>query len=720
MGSITHSFLERGERDKHLFSNFSADERHQLPPNPSCFDSVRAWFANSWAEVRDFSFKAVKMGQSDPRKAVFAAKLALALTLISLLIFLKEPFEDVGRYSVWAILTVVVVFEFSIGATLSKGFNRGLGTLSAGGLALGIASFSSPAGELEEPLLIVSIFIIGFVATYLKLYPTLKPYEYGVRVFLLTYCFIMVSGYRTREFIDTAVTRFVLIAVGAGVSLVINTFIYPIWAGEDLHNLVVKNFMNVADSLEGCVSRYLSCIEYERVPSKILTFEATDDPLYSGYRSAVDSQSQEQALVGFAVWEPPHGPYKMLNYPWKSYIKVSGALRHCAFMVMALHGCILSEIQAPADKRLAFHSELQRVGQEGAKVLRHLGNKVKTMEKLGSVNILQEVLEAVAQLQLKIDKKSYLLVRSESWEIGNQQHKDQELHDSQVHGNPIPELKQAADFSALTRLQSLNYPTLKKKTLSYPHGGSSLSHQVSLPLSLNSNEDRVDDKEEASKTYESASALSLATFASLLIEFVARLHNLVDSFEELCEKAKFKERSEQNQNNTRENGIERLVKVLALSFSLLSAISLRVVQPFLFLLADANSAFLASTMADLASDSSTLLGFCLFLFLFLLSSKVRHLITDGVDKLPVTELISFAVDGESIFPVLSDSSLFVVPSSRVETEKSLEASREPHRWRQIDDPALDGRSRKLEEAMMWERRFGGGDAYGGDSIWGLV
>ena len=67
------------------------------------------------ADAQSGFLKAYEMGRSEPRKVVFAAKMALALVIVSLLIFFQEPLSYIGEECIWAILTVVVVFEYSIG-----------------------------------------------------------------------------------------------------------------------------------------------------------------------------------------------------------------------------------------------------------------------------------------------------------------------------------------------------------------------------------------------------------------------------------------------------------------------------------------------------------------------------------------------------------------------------------------------------------------------------
>ncbi|CAH9058639.1 unnamed protein product [Cuscuta epithymum] len=514
---------------------------HQSP-DQGCLHGLQDRISQFFGDVKGAWMKACEMGRKDPRKVIFAAKMGIALSLVSLLVFFKEPLSYIGNHYVWAILTVVVVFEFSIGATLSKGFNRAIGTLSAGGLSLGIAELSFMAGKWQEEVIIVSILIAGFVASYLKLHPSMKQYEYAFRVFLLTYCIVLLS--ESSKLIETAFSRLLLIGVGAVVCLLVNICVYPIWAGEDLHKLVVKNFNGVADSFEGCVNGYLQSVEYERVPSKILLYQAWDDPVYSGYRCALESTSQEDSLLSFAVWEPPHGRYKMLKYPWNEYVKLSGALRHCAFMVMAMHSCILSEIQAAPDLRHVFGKEIKRVGIAGAKLIRHLGEKVKQMEKLShhAEDVLEEVHDAAEELQILIDQKSYLLVNAENWESGKrpknlEDPEDlQDLKDSQQHRPMLINSLSEATLN-MRSMQTLKHMDTQLE--------SSNEQQVNWPSRLSVLGDTILNEREV-RTYESASPLSLATFTSLLVEFVARLHNLVNAFEALSNKAKFKEPADED------------------------------------------------------------------------------------------------------------------------------------------------------------------------------
>lgn len=138
LGSFRYAFEQRSKERLHLLSSHrdvhfhhdddgddDFDDYDFYDDGRCCFPCRRGFrraikkFDLCWGMAREFAVRAWEFGLSDPRNFVFAAKLGFALTLMSLLIFLKEPFKEVSRYSVWAILTVVVVFEFSIGNSFS-------------------------------------------------------------------------------------------------------------------------------------------------------------------------------------------------------------------------------------------------------------------------------------------------------------------------------------------------------------------------------------------------------------------------------------------------------------------------------------------------------------------------------------------------------------------------------------------------------------------------
>lgn len=200
--------------------------------------------------------------------------------------------------------------------------------------------------------------------------------------------------------------------------------------------------------------------------------------------------------------------------------------------------------------RQVFGTEIQKVGTAGAKVLLELGAKVERMEKLSPGDLLAEVHEAAEELQLAIDKKSYLLINAESWASSrmpkqfDNPDQFQELQDNENQNLVISSLSEVALHLKSTHTlknwdpQSLNNPSTAQSDSSETE--EVFKQQMHWPSRLSIHDDVIVNQREV-RTYESASALSLATFTSMLIEFVARLQNLVNSFEALSEKAKFVE-----------------------------------------------------------------------------------------------------------------------------------------------------------------------------------
>lgn len=56
-----------------------------------------------------------KTAQADPRRVIHSLKVGMALTLVSLFFYIRPLYDGFGVATIWAILTVVVVFEFTVG-----------------------------------------------------------------------------------------------------------------------------------------------------------------------------------------------------------------------------------------------------------------------------------------------------------------------------------------------------------------------------------------------------------------------------------------------------------------------------------------------------------------------------------------------------------------------------------------------------------------------------
>ncbi|KAL1549257.1 aluminum-activated malate transporter 8-like [Salvia divinorum] len=328
---------------------------------------LKAMFENLKVKFMETAMKAKKIGEDDPRRILHSIKVGFALTLVSLFYYFRPLYDGFGQAGMWAILTVVVVFEFSVGGTISKSLNRGGATLLAGALGVGAEYLANLCGERGEPIVLgLLVFILAAVSTFTRFIPKVKRrYDYGVLIFILTFSLVAVSGARINEIMELAQQRLSTILIGGATCILVSLCIYPVWAGLDLHNLIAANILKLSASLQGFGS------EFGDVGSSTSYLQI--------HKSVLNSKTTEESLANFAWWEPSHGRFK-INHPWKLYLNVGGIVRQCACQIETLSGCITnSKIQVVSKFQMKIQRSCVKMSLECGKALKEVSTSIKNI-----------------------------------------------------------------------------------------------------------------------------------------------------------------------------------------------------------------------------------------------------------------------------------------------------------------------------------------------------
>ena len=64
--------------------------------------------------IVEMAKKIKKPGQDDPRRIIHSLKVGLALTLVSLFYYIQPLYDRIGENSIWVVITVILVLEFSV------------------------------------------------------------------------------------------------------------------------------------------------------------------------------------------------------------------------------------------------------------------------------------------------------------------------------------------------------------------------------------------------------------------------------------------------------------------------------------------------------------------------------------------------------------------------------------------------------------------------------
>ncbi|KAL8154103.1 hypothetical protein V2J09_011863 [Rumex salicifolius] len=376
--AVLAPFKDTLDDDTNLSISSSTKEIPNIENRARLLGSIMSMPSKLCSKVANFAKTAKKIGQDDPRRVFHAIKVGVAISLVSLFYYLHPLYDSLGVSAMWAVLTVVVIFEFSVGGTLGKGINRVVATCLAGALGIGIHHLANKFGSTGEPIVLMMFgFIVAIIFTFMRFFPKLKArYDYGLMIFILTFSLVAVSGFRDDEVFDIASKRLSTIIIGCCIAILVCILICPVWSGSELHNLIASNIDKLGCFLEGFGDEFFKDLDESKSKG--------DKSFLVKYKSVLTTKNTEDIMANLARWEPGHGKFRFFH-PWAQYLKIGALTRQCAYKIDALNTYLNSDSKMQPEIEEQFKKTCKKLSSESGKALRDLSNGVRKMKRTLSI-----------------------------------------------------------------------------------------------------------------------------------------------------------------------------------------------------------------------------------------------------------------------------------------------------------------------------------------------
>ena len=237
------------------------------------------------------------------RRFWLALKIGSAAVVASLFSIVDSLNQLTGGSAPWAVVTVVVVMEPTLGATLSKGTNRIIGTVSAAGAAA-LAGYGTKMllpSPYDAGLLSILLFAATSTLNYLRTAPASKDWQYAYLIAYLTFDFLALRAFHEKP--EASYNRVLMIGSGGLIALLV--MLLP--TGESTAAAQAKGML--ADALSDCAEAVLVANQMYASGRSLHRLEsidrdlAADDDVHSKWSEVIKSRAGFEEAVKSASWE---------------------------------------------------------------------------------------------------------------------------------------------------------------------------------------------------------------------------------------------------------------------------------------------------------------------------------------------------------------------------------------------------------------------------------